>query len=190
MSKRKATIHARLAISGWAGLAILTLAVLLGIPSGVHAAGNCGTWWVHEAELQVGQAMPEFGFATCDGSEQTITGLQGKPVLINFWATWCGPCVKELPHFNELAQQQGAAVQIVGVSVDESAQTVRKFLKRKQLDYTLAWDSDGIAADLGFTSIPVTIALDATGRVAAVHHGYATTAQLRELLDAAEAGAS
>jgi thiol-disulfide isomerase/thioredoxin len=143
---------------------------------------------VHEAELHVGLALPEFGFVACDGSEMTTADLQGKPALINFWATWCGPCVKELPGLAELARQQGDEVRIIGVSVDESPQDVRKFLQRKQLPYTLAWDSQGIAGGLGISSIPVTIALDAGGRVAAVHRGYASKHNLEELLAAARSG--
>jgi cytochrome c biogenesis protein CcmG, thiol:disulfide interchange protein DsbE len=190
MNKSNFSLHALHTKPSWSALAVIALAITIGIPSGVRAGSDCGTWWVHETELQVGQTMPDFGFATCEGEEMTTSELQGKPALINFWATWCGPCVKELTHFSELAREQGADLHVVGVSVDASAKDVRKFLKRKQLDYTLAWDSGDIASDLGITSIPVTIAVDAKGRVAAVHHGYASAAQLRELLNAAQAGAS
>jgi peroxiredoxin len=167
-------------------LAVLALLAMPGIPTGVRAEAGCGTWWVREAGLHVGMAMPEFGFVTCDGSEMTTADLQGKPALINFWATWCGPCVKELPNLAAFSEQQGDAVRIIGVSVDASPQDVRRFLKRKQLPYTLAWDSQGIAGGLGITAIPVTIALDAKGRVAAVHRGYASQDDLQELLAAAQ----
>lgn len=167
-------------------LALLAVLALPGIPSGVHAALDCGSWWVTEAEMHVGMPMPEFGFVTCDGSEMTTAGLHGRPALINFWATWCPPCVKELPHFAQLAKEHGDSISVVGVSVDESAQTVRKFLKRQELPYTLAWDGGGIAADLGINSIPVTIALDAQGNVAAVHRGYASPQMLNDLLRAAQ----
>jgi peroxiredoxin len=166
-------------------LAVLFVLILPGIPFGVQAATDCGTWWVREANLHVGLALPEFGFSTCDGSTMTTADLQGKPALINFWATWCPPCVKELPNLAEFNMLEGDAVRIVGVSVDASPQDVRKFLKRKPLPYTLAWDSQGIAGGLGFDAIPVTIALDASGRVAAVHHGYASKEDLQELLKAA-----
>jgi cytochrome c biogenesis protein CcmG, thiol:disulfide interchange protein DsbE len=168
-------------------LALFAVLAVPGIPTGVHAALDCGTWWVNEAQMQVGQPMPEFGFVTCDGVEMTTSGLAGRPALINFWATWCPPCVKELPHFAQLAQDNGDSVSVIGVSVDESPQTVRKFLKRKALPYTLAWDGGGIAADLGINAIPVTIALDARGRVAAVHRGYASASDLQDLLQAAQA---
>jgi peroxiredoxin len=167
-------------------LAVMALLAVPGIPTGVRAATDCGTWWVREADLQVGLALPEFGFITCDGSEMTTADLQGKPALINFWATWCPPCVKELPNLAEAARLQGDKVRIIGVSVDASPQDVRRFLKRKQLPYTLAWDSQGIAGGLGFDAIPVTIALDAKGRVTAVHRGYASKDDLQELLATAQ----
>ncbi len=167
-------------------LALLAVLALPGIPTGVQAALDCGTWWVNETDMHVGMPMPEFGFVTCDGAEQTTAELAGRPALINFWATWCPPCVKELPHFAQLAQDNADSVNVIGVSVDESAQTVRKFLKRKALPYTLAWDGGGIASDLGINSIPVTIALDAKGNVAAIHHGYASADDLQDLLRAAQ----
>ena len=166
-------------------IALMALLIMPGIPSKVHAEADCGTWWVREANLHVGLALPEFGFSTCDGTKMTTADLQGKPALVNFWATWCPPCVKELPNLIELSKLQGEAVRVIGVSVDASPQDVRRFIKRQELPYTLAWDSEGIAARLGFDSIPVTVALDASGRVAAVHHGYASKDDLQELLQAA-----
>lgn len=172
--------------TAWLLAAALTgLLAVPGIPAGVHAETDCGTWWVSEAHLHVGLKLPEFGFSTCDGTQMTTADLQGKPALVNFWATWCPPCVKELPNLAQFSQLQGDAVRVIGVSVDASPQDVRKFLQRKQLPYTVAWDSQGIAGGLGFDSIPVTIALDANGLVAAVHHGYASKDDLQELLQAA-----
>jgi cytochrome c biogenesis protein CcmG/thiol:disulfide interchange protein DsbE len=172
----------------WRGLlaAILVVAVLP-VQSLATAGQECaGTWWVAPSQLAVGESMPEFGFATCTGEELTTASLEDKPLLINFWATWCPPCVRELPNFAELHEKFGDEVNILGVSVDQHPEFVKKFLDKNELPYMLAWDSEGIAADLGFRSIPVTVAVDADGNVASVHQGYASADDLAELVAGAQ----
>lgn len=172
----------------WRGLLVAVLvAAVLPVQSLAIAGHECaGTWWVAPAQLEVGESMPEFGFATCTGEELTTANLQDKPLLINFWATWCPPCVKELPNFAELHEELGDEVNILGVSVDQHPEYVKRFLDKNELPYLLAWDSEGIAADLGFRSIPVTVAVDAAGNVASVHKGYASTEDLAELVERAQ----
>ncbi len=172
----------------WRGLlAVVLVVAVLPLQSLATAGQECaGTWWVAPADLAVGESMPEFGFATCTGEELTTASLEAKPLLINFWATWCPPCVKELPNFAELHEKFGDEVNILGVSVDQHPEFVKKFLDKNDLPYMLAWDSEGIAADLGFRSIPVTVAVDADGNVASVHKGYASTEDLAELVERAQ----
>lgn len=167
-------------------LAAALVVAVLPLQSLAAAGQECaGTWWVAPADLAVGELMPEFGFATCAGEELTTANLHDKPLLINFWATWCPPCVKELPNFAELQEKLGDEVNILGVSVDQHPEYVKKFLDKNELPYLLAWDSEGIAADLGFNSIPVTVSVNTDGNVAAVHQGYASADDLAELVELA-----
>jgi thiol-disulfide isomerase/thioredoxin len=169
-----------------AGLIVLATALCLSGPS--SAALPCGgTWWISEGDLSVGKPLPEFGFATCKGEELATSDLAGRPLLVNFWATWCPPCVKELPHFADLHEEYGDEVTVLGVSVDQHPDYVRAFLQDNPLPYLLAWDSGDIAGDLGFNSIPVTLAIDAEGNLAGVHRGYASQRDLKELIELASA---
>jgi len=177
-------ISKRLLRPAVAGLIVLAAALSLGTPS--SAALPCGgTWWITESDLAVGKPLPEFGFATCDGEELATSDLTGQPMLVNFWATWCPPCVKELPHFAELHAEYGDEVTVLGVSVDQHPDYVRAFLEHNPLPYLLAWDGGNIAGDLGFNSIPVTLAIDAEGNLAGVHRGYASQRDLEELIELA-----
>jgi len=165
----------------------LLLSTVLLSGSALDTATPCGgTWWIEPAELAANQPLPEFGFASCDGEARSIADFQGQPLLINFWATWCPPCVRELPGLAELHDELGDEVALVGISVDEDPARVRGFLADNPLPYTLAWDSDGIASDLGFRSIPVTLAIDAAGNLAGIHRGYADEDDLRRLVQKAQ----
>jgi peroxiredoxin len=185
MQTHKRAIHRGLrALLGAAGL---VLALLLTSGSALDTATPCaGTWWIEPAELKANEPLPEFGFASCDGEARSVADYQGQPLLINFWATWCPPCVRELPGLAELHAELGDEVALLGISVDEDPDYVRGFLERNQLPYTLAWDSDGIATDLGIRSIPVTLAIDSAGKLAGVHRGYADADDLKRLVKKAQ----
>lgn len=185
MKSHSPTLHRRTA--GLLAVLLLPLAALLTTSSGLDTAGPCsGTWWVQPAELRAGEPLPEFGFSTCDGEDKTTADYQGQPLLINFWATWCPPCRRELPGLSDLHEELGDEVALLGVSVDDDPARVRGFLKDHPLPYTQVWDSDGIALDLGLTSIPVTLAVDADGNLAAVHRGYADEDELKQLVERAQ----
>lgn len=167
-------------------LALASLLALVLIPAQSSAGTACnGTWWVERTDLILDEPVPDFGFSTCAGADLSMADLAGKPMLINFWATWCAPCVRELPQFVEAHAEYGAEINIVGISIDQDPDQVRGFLKHEPLPYLLAWDSAGIADDLDIRMIPFTIAVDSNGRVAQVHHGYAEPADIAELIEAA-----
>ena len=172
---------------------VASLAVVLvaaGTDRAVSATGCNGTWWIEKTSLYMDEPVPEFGFSTCEGDEIEISELRERPLVINFWATWCGPCIKELPNFVEKHEEHGEEVTFLGISVDQDPEIIRRFLDYKPLPYMLAWDSAGIARDLGIQTIPFTIAVDAEGKVAGVHRGYASTEDLEELMGKARRATS
>src|SRR5690606_5723408 len=96
---------------------------------------------------------------------------RGKPVLVNFWATWCPPCVRELPLLNRFAQAQAreGGVQVVGIAVDQ-VEPVRKWLARQPLDFPVVLAGAGgvtLTRSLGNSNggLPFTILFDAEGKV-------------------------
>jgi thiol:disulfide interchange protein DsbD len=101
-----------------------------------------------------------------DGSPIDTAALNGKVVVMNFWATWCVPCIQEIPSFNKLHQQYAAkGVAVVGVSMDdEGADRVRPFLKKHPIDYTVAMGSEGVTKEFGLDELPVTVIFDRSGK--------------------------
>ncbi|GIV95635.1 MAG: alkyl hydroperoxide reductase [Herpetosiphonaceae bacterium] len=130
----------------------------------------------------VGEHAPDFRF-TLDGKEQQLSDLRGKRVLINFWATWCGPCLLEMPDLNRLAQSEPELV-VLGVNLKESEQPVRTFAAEHGLVFPLIVDPQGaIAGRYGAANIPVSYFIDREGRVAYRHLGAMTESFMRQQLE-------
>ncbi|MCG6550909.1 MAG: TlpA family protein disulfide reductase [Candidatus Magnetominusculus sp. LBB02] len=96
-----------------------------------------------EGDEIIGQTAPNFTLKTLDGKDFSFSTLRGKAVLINFWATWCQPCVDELPSMNKLYlkyKQQG--FEVVAVGLDNSPAKVKKFVANNPLNFTVLSDPD------------------------------------------------
>jgi thiol-disulfide isomerase/thioredoxin len=114
--------------------------------------------------------------------------LGGKVVVVNFWATWCVPCIAEIPTFNKLNRQLGPkGVVVVGVSMDqEGADKVRPFLKKHAMDYTVALGSDTISDQFGLSELlPVTVVFDKSGKQVKRFDGLVTEAELQSTVERA-----
>jgi thiol:disulfide interchange protein len=113
---------------------------------------------------QVQQALPRVD--GLDGKPLEESALQGKVVVMNFWATWCVPCIQEIPSFNKLYAEYGAkGVAVVGVAMDEEgAGRVWPFLKKHPMRYTVALGSEAVNQQLGLNELPVTMVFDRKGK--------------------------
>ena len=96
-----------------------------------------------------GAVLPRFRITNLDGNAVELpTAYRGRPLLINVWASWCGPCIKEMPELQRFHEQQGASgTQVVGIALDDPA-AVRDFLQRIPVDYPILVDAAG-PADAG-----------------------------------------
>lgn len=131
--------------------------------------------------VQVGAVAPNFMLADLDGNQHALADLQGKPVIINFWATWCAPCRIEMPEFEEaFADYASDELVILAVNREESAETVEAFfVDDLGLSFTPLLDETAVAADLyGVFSMPTTYFVDGDGVVQAVHRGPVAREQL------------
>jgi cytochrome c biogenesis protein CcmG, thiol:disulfide interchange protein DsbE len=113
----------------------------------------------------VGQPAPDF---TIKDSDRTVSlhDYRGKPVVLNFWTSWCGPCVEEIPSLVQLQKQMGSRVTILGVSWDEDASEYHKFLVQHNINFLTVNDPGEKTRELyGATGQPETYVIDAGGTV-------------------------
>lgn len=142
----------------------------------------------------LGEAAPEIDLVPLEGEIQPLSDLRGKVVLLDFWASWCGPCRIELPILAKLEQEYAEqGVVLYAVNLGETAGQIQGILRRELADVKPALDSDGsIAAKFGVNGIPHLAIIGPDGRVQAVHIGVGddTEAVLREEIEALLAGVS
>lgn len=114
---------------------------------------------------QAGKAAPDVGFIDGDGAETSLAAFTGKPVLMNLWATWCAPCIKELPTLDKLAAMPNAP-HVVAVSQDMQPQsTVAAFLDEKKIGLESYQDKEmAMSSALGVQTLPTTILYGSDGK--------------------------
>ncbi|MCZ2156627.1 MAG: TlpA family protein disulfide reductase [Bryobacterales bacterium] len=145
---------------------------------------------VNLKDEQTRNEAADFALEDSNGQKLTLSSLRGKVVLLNFWATWCGPCRIEIPWFIEMEREfkdQGFAV--VGVSMDQDGwSAVKPFMEEMKINYRVVLGTEE-AAQLygGVEALPTSYILDRNGKVAAVHMGIVRRQvfeeEIRALLD-------
>ena len=128
-------------------------------------------------------AFWQMSFDRPEGGTLAMASLRGRPLLLNFWGTWCPPCVKEMPELDQFARQFGAAGwQVLGLAVD-NPKAVREFLARTPVSYTIAlagFEGSELTRQLGNTQsgLPFTVAFNRQGAVFQRKAGASTLAEL------------
>lgn len=113
----------------------------------------------------IGSPAPDF---TIKDSDRTVSlhDLKGKPVVLNFWASYCVPCIEEMPSLVELQREMGSKITVLAVSVDEDQAKYHKFLRDHNINLLTVWDPEKKSSDLyGTVQFPETYIIDAAGRV-------------------------
>ncbi|MFI4859384.1 MAG: redoxin domain-containing protein [Phycisphaerales bacterium JB063] len=130
------------------------------------------------AEVSVGDS-PEFEFTTLDGVEVNSEDFGGKVVVLDFWATWCGPCIASFPHMKELyAHYHDFGVEVYGLSIDEDRARLDAFLENNDLPWHIAHDEEawaGLASDFGVQGIPSIFVFSPEGEVIWAGHPMGLT---------------
>jgi thiol-disulfide isomerase/thioredoxin len=116
---------------------------------------------------------PDFKLTGLDGKPVTLAGSHGKVILLNFWATWCGPCRAEIPDLVELQNKYKDRLQILGLVVDDDdADAIKEFVEKFSINYPVAIASDAIRFQYGgIAALPTSFMLDAEGRIVQKHEG-------------------
>lgn len=116
------------------------------------------------------------GFALPDSAGQTVSleDFQGQVVLINFWASWCGPCRQEMPLLDALHQRyEPLGFTLLGINVEEDSALADKFLSGTPVNFPILYDRENsVSKSYDVIAMPTTIILDRTGKVRFIHHGY------------------
>jgi peroxiredoxin len=137
---------------------------------------------------KVGDVAPDFARADLAGGQVHLAGYRGKLVLLNFWATWCAPCRKEMPLFSKWQRDYGAqGLQIVGVSMDDDVTSVKQVLAERPVQYPIVMGDAKLGAQFGgVLGLPLSFLIDAQGRIVARYQGESDLARieanLKELL--------
>lgn len=160
-------------------VAILGLAAAL-IQVSSHAADT----------LVIGDPVPDFTLKSSQGQNLRLSEFKGNVVLINFWATWCTPCRKELPMLDELyIRYQRAGFALLGINIDVDAAKPKAMIAQLNFSFPSLFDSENKVSQLySIDAMPTTLLLDRQGRLRYVHFGYQPgyetkyEAEIRQLL--------
>ncbi len=137
-----------------AGIGLLLAAMTVSIYAGIH-----------ERVVVAGDSAPGFTIKADDGRTVTLPNFGGKVLVLNFWATWCPPCVQETPSLSQFAAQySGKGVVVLGVSVDKDPKAYQQFLEKFKPAFLTARNGD-LHADYGTFMYPETYIIDAQGKV-------------------------
>ncbi|GBF30790.1 thiol-disulfide oxidoreductase ResA [bacterium MnTg04] len=160
------------------GIKILLICLLLPL---TNAAGVTG---------MVGQPAPDFALKSLDGENLRLSEFRGEVVMINFWATWCGPCRQEMPLLEELYRRyKKVGFRLLGVNIDDDLRSAIKMVDVLGVSFPVLLDERKQVSRLyDVNAMPATLLIDRSGIVRYIHHGYRSgyeqsyVDEIRELL--------
>lgn len=179
-SKKLVTVVVGLWVGVLLGAALIGILVFTGVIPllGDNAAEGAPPLAVEES----GEPAPDIALSDLQGRQVRLADYQGQVVVLNFWATWCGPCVREMPMFQEYQDRYPNFV-MLGVNEEESPEMVRQFFDQMGLSYTILLDQKAeMGRALRVTYLPTTFIIDEKGEIRFRHYGILTEEQLSHYL--------
>lgn len=148
-------------------------ALLLGACAGGMGSGG-GSGSSSTSHALIGAPAPAFELPEVPGGkQQSLAAHAGKVVIVDFWATWCEPCKQSFPAYQKLVSQMGGDVVVVGISQDDDAKGIPKFLSETGAKFPVVWDDGkGVAKAYDPPTMPTAFVVDKSGIVRFVHVGY------------------
>ena len=151
----------RLVTTRWLGSALLGIVLLL--PMMATAGGT-----------KSGEIAADFTLKSMDGSNIRLHELRGKVVMVNFWATWCGPCRQEMPLLDELYRRyQKSGFTLIGVNIDNEKGNAIRMAKKLKVSFPVVFDTDKkVSERYDVATMPYTLLIDRDGKIQHLHRGY------------------
>jgi len=123
-------------------------------------------------DLQVGDKAPDFDFELLNDETVKLSDYQGKVILLNFWATWCGPCVSEMPDIQKISDTYPDEVVVLAINCSESRDTVNSFIEKNGYTFYVGLDENQeIAKKYPTDGIPYSVIIDGDGIITSIHLG-------------------
>lgn len=138
------------------------------------------------ADLEVGQAAPDFSLEDLEGNQRQLSEFQGKYVMLNFWASWCPPCQAEIPHMVKLYSEGDLTdeFEIVAVNLSENPDNVATFAQEADMGFPILLDSQGqVASQYQIRNIPTSYFLNKDGTIDSIHVGTLTEDILQQYVN-------
>ncbi len=163
-------------------LKLFSCSLALLVLAGCESAGGTSP-----ENVVVGNNAPDFALSALDGTTVKSNSLKGNVVVLNFWATWCQPCMGEIPELKEFAAT--SKVKVVGIALDEDGlKAVKPFVDDHKINYTVLLGDQEVFQRFNGLGIPYTLVLDRSQRIVKIYRGPATKASLEEDVKMIERG--
>ncbi len=140
---------------------------------------GCGTSDRDPASVVVGSQAPSFSLTSLDGTTVKSSTLKGSIVVLNFWATWCQPCMGEIPELKQVAASSKAKV--IGIALDsDGVKTIKPFVASNNINYTVLVGDEEVFQRFNGLGIPYTLVLDSAQRIVKIYRGPTTKAAIEQ----------